>query len=218
MPICRKNGSLVAVEPHAGHLGHEIVGVQVLGRAPDVAAEALGVIGHLALGDAGRLLDPSRPERLVPGVEVKGQVRVGAVLVLGDVALVVAEGALDRPGVHLADVHRAVARLLQQPDPRIDPALVVAEDAVGVRICPREQRGSRRAARGRGHVHLLEGGALVHQPVEVGRVHPRAAQGPDGVDALLVGDDEDDIGVFCHGLIPSRHRPETGRYTCSQAR
>ena len=183
----------VGVDPVRGQVGHEIVRVQLGRQVPHEGAEPFAVVGQAAVRDAARLLEPGGPDRLVPIVHEVGKGGVRPVLVLRHVALVEAERFLEWRGVHLAHVHGAVAGVGQLLHPGVRPALVVAEHAVGVGIQPGEQAGAGGCAGGCGHEHAAEGGAFAHEVVEVRGDHVGEAAGGDGVEALLVGDDEDDI-------------------------
>ncbi len=105
------------------------------------------------------------------------------------------QGGIIGEGVHLADVDTVVTSPGQQLHPRMAPLVGVFEDAGGVRVVTGKQAGPGGGARGGGDVTIGEGDPFVHQPVQVGGVHIRKAQSPDGVKALLVGDDEDDVGL-----------------------
>ena len=69
-------------------------------------------------------------------------------------------------------------------------------DAVGVDVLARDDAVARGAANrplGKG---VRKGDAPACEPVQVGRDHVFEAQKAQGIPALLVRDDEDDIGLF----------------------
>ena len=51
---------------------------------------------------------------------------------------------------------------------------------------------------------VVEADAFADQPIEIGRVHVGKAQRVDRVVALLVGDDEDDVGWVMLSSCASR--------------
>ena len=101
-----------------------------------------------------------------------------------------------RPGVHFTDVDGVVAGLGQRRNPTALPGIGILEDAGGVRVVASKETGSGRGAGGGGDVALVEGDAFLHQSIEIGRVDVIVAGRADGVEALLVGDDEYDVGSF----------------------
>ena len=77
---------------------------------------------------------------------------------------------------------------------------VVVPDAVFVDILSRYQGCPRRHTEGRIRVAAAECDALLSEPVQVGRDDARVTIATKGVPAMLVGEDEDDIGFAFHGL------------------
>ena len=194
------------LDPPRGHVGDEKVTVRLFRQLPLERAKALLIVVSLAIELALLLDQPPRTQALVPLVEIVASLQV-AVLVLDHVALVKAERRLVGEGVHLADVDTIVAALCQLLDPGVAPLVGVLEDAGGMRVVAGKEAGPRWGA-GRGGAEAVgKGHALVHQAVEVGRVHVGVTQRADRVIALLVGDDQDDVGAgWGHGAS-SDHKP-----------
>ena len=60
-----------------------------------------------------------------------------------------------------------------------------------------EQTRASRYARCPSNMALGKVSAFFDQPVQVGRLHVRKSQASDGVIALLVSDDENDVRLLC---------------------
>jgi hypothetical protein len=115
------------------------------------------------------------------------------VLVLHDQTLVKPPGRVVGVDVHLADVHAVVALVGQRAHPGGLPGLEVAEHLAAMRVLAREEAGAGAHAHRRGDETLGEGRAFGGQAIEMRRVHPRRTQRADGVGALLIGHDQDDV-------------------------
>ena len=105
--------------------------------------------------------------------------------------------------MHLADIDGVVAAVAERFDP---VGLVggqlgfVAVDAVGVDVLARDDAIARRPADRAPGEGAAEGYAAGGEAVDMRGAHVVVAQSAEGVPALLVGDDEDDIGVFSSRL------------------
>ena len=62
------------------------------------------------------------------------------------------------------------------------------------RIMPRHERCATGRANRAGNIELLESGRLDHQPVDMRRLHVRVPEGPGVGPALIVQQDENDVG------------------------
>ena len=124
--------------------------------------------------------------------------RVVAILVLHDVALVKAERSLRWHRVHLADVDRVIPIFREVLYPTVVPRFVIPENTVCVRIDPRKERGTRWRAGRRCNVHVLEHSASPHQSVQARRDHVVETHRGDRVVALLVRQDEYDVRTVWH--------------------
>ena len=97
--------------------------------------------------------------------------------------------------MHLPDIDGVIAGGLEVLNPGVTPSVSVLEDTVGVRIEAREEARATRSAGGRRNKTVAKRDTLTDQPVQIRRIHVRKPDGVDGVKALLVGEDEDDIGA-----------------------
>ena len=159
---------------------------------PLEGSQPLAVIGHAAIGQTSGLLEPASLQGLVPLVKEVAAFQV-PVFVLHRVALPEPEQFVVGEGVHLADVDRVVAGTLQVLDPTMLPAIAIAQHAVRMRVLTGEEARAARRARCRRYVAIGESHPFAHEPVQVGRVHVAIAQFANRVEALLIGDDEDDV-------------------------
>ena len=166
--------------------------LRLLRQRRDGLAEAVPV-EHLQLGVAA-----SRYPEVVEGPHVVG---VGQPVDLVEALL----GGQERRAVAevpLADHAGRVALLLQELGQglllRVEPVASGgaqrAEDADPLRVAPRQERGSRRAADRLGHVEVREAHALGGEPVQVRRLEALRAVAPDVGVALVIGEDEHDVG------------------------
>ena len=154
--------------------------------------------------DALLLFQAVGGQRLVPFVEIPAALHV-AVLVFDDIAFVETGIGIVGDGVHFADIDTAVAGVAELLDPGSPPGLAVAEDAGGVGVVALEQAGAAGHAGGGGDVAVGEGGALLDEAVEMGCGHIVEAERLDAVEALLVGDDHDNVGTLvAHVPCPVR--------------
>lgn len=99
----------IALKPQAGQISHKDISMQVFVQLPDKGAKPVFIVLAAAVGDAARLFDAARPQRLVSLVEIDGDIRMRPILVLHHMPLVEAECSLDGIGVHLAHIDAAVA-------------------------------------------------------------------------------------------------------------
>jgi len=81
----------------------------------------------------------------------------------------------------------------------VDRRVAVAEIAVTAAGQARQQVVPRRHADRVRSDRVGTVAALGHQPVEIGREHVPVACGGDGVEALLIGEEEQDVGTVGHG-------------------
>nr|WP_231580152.1 hypothetical protein [Pseudorhodobacter wandonensis] len=125
-----------------------------------------------------------------------------AIFVFCHMAFVKAERAFNGPSMHFANIDATIPRAVQIADPAVVPPLVIAEHSVGVGICSREQRGARGAARRRCDVHPVKTGSLIYQTVQIWRINMRKTKCRYCVVSLLIGQDEDDIGLIGHYIFP----------------
>ena len=183
--------------------------MQIGRQVPGEGAHGFAVVRPLAVQLALLLDEAAGGQGLVPLVEVVAAFEE-AVFVFDDVALVEAERGLERNGVHLADVDAVVAGGGQLLDPGPAPLAAVAEYAGGVGIEAVEEAGTGGHAGGGGDVALVEADAFADQAVEVGRVDVGVPERGDGVVALLVGDDQDDVRSPAGGR--RRHQAAAKRF------
>ena len=192
----------IGVQPPLRQPADEVIRMRLRRQVPAEGAHPLAVIVSLPIEFALLLDQTARLQSLVPFIEVVAPLQV-AILVLHHITLVEAQRRLEWIAVHLADVDAVIAGRVQIPDPGMPPTVAIAHDAGDVRVIAGEEAGAGGGARGRGNVAVVEAQAFVYQPVEIGCVHIGEAERVDSVVALLVGDDEDDIGLG-HGCIPGR--------------
>lgn len=112
--------------------------------------------------------------------------------------------------MHLADVDGVVAAVPKLLNPvglvGRQPRLV-AVNAVGVDVLARDDAVARRAANGSLHKGATERHAASGQTVNVRGDNVVVAQAAERVPALLVGDDQDDIGRTILCLAHASQRP-----------
>ena len=105
--------------------------------------------------------------------------------------------------VPFAGAEGAVARALQGfADGRVVVGNALARALDVEQTAPRVQHGpaghAHRTAGAARDVGMGEGDAIRHQPVDVGRDDLVIAQGVDRVEALVVGEEEDNVGFAGH--------------------
>ena len=182
----------MVLQPPLGQVADEVVGVRFLGEIPGERAEALVIVGAFAVKLALLLDQAARPERLVPLVVKVASLKV-AILVFDDIALVKAALGVVGERVHFADVDAVVAALVEQLDPAVLPCVGVFQDTGGVRIIAGKEARPCAGARRRGDMAVPKCHPLLNETVEVRGVNVVKAQRVDGVQTLLVRDDEDDV-------------------------
>ena len=132
------------------------------------------------------------------------------VLVLDDRAVAETARQADGRGVHFADVDRVVAAVPELLDPvglfGRQPHLV-AVNAVGVDVLARDNAVARRTADRPLHKGATERHATGGQPVNVRGDDVVVTQAAERVPALLVGDDQDDVGRAILCLAHAFQRP-----------
>ena len=197
-------GPGLAVQPPGRQVADEIVGVHVRRQLPVESSQAAFVVLPLSVQDPLLLGQAPCPQGLVPFVEPVAFLQE-AVLVLHHVPFVKAQRRVVRPRVHLADVDAAVAAGRQVLDPGVFPVVRVAMDAGGVGILPGEETGPGGGARRRAHEAVGKDGPLLRHPIQMRRVHVGKAERGDGVVALLIRDDQNDVGAI--GGHPRRSLP-----------
>ena len=185
-------------EPPEGGVADEEVGVHVLVDGPLEGAEGVFEVVAFDVGVAAGLADAPGEEGFVEFV-VEADGVFDAVFVLDDVALVESEAAFVRAGVHLADVDVVVTGGGQIFDPGVGPDLAVAHDSGVVGEVTGEEAGAGGGADGGVDETVVEADSLADQAVDVGGVHVVEAEGVDGIETLLVGDDKDDVRSISHG-------------------
>ena len=119
----------VRLEPVAGEVADEVVGMEILRELPFEGAEAFCVVVALSVRDAAGLLMAADPDRLVPLVEEVRQIGMGAILVLDDVPFVEAHRCLVGVGVHLAHARAPVSGGGEVLHPGVAPRIIVPQDA-----------------------------------------------------------------------------------------
>ena len=110
------------------------------------------------------------------------------------------------PISRLAQAHRIAELVLLLAQPR--PETV---NAVTARVPAREERSSGGGADGGGHVVVREHHALVREPVHVRRPNDRIPAGPEHVVALVVREQEQDIGGAIRAGARPAAQPDGGR-------
>ena len=106
------------------------------------------------------------------------------------------------PQVPFAEYRRRIAALFHQlsqghfiiadADLRTRPQRPM--NAEPIRIASRQQRRARRRADGLGDVEIAEDSTLAGEPIEVGRLEPFGAEHADVGVALVIGEDDNDVG------------------------
>ena len=189
----------LALDPVDRQSADEGVGMEFLRERPFERAEPVGVVVEQAVARQAGLLEIGLRDRLVPFVdEVAAALGHRAILVLDDHAGVEAGRRIHRLGVHLAHVDAFVAGLGEVLDPAVPPRRRVVDHARGVRIVAGEQaRAGRHAGSGGGEAGR-QIDAFARHAVEIRRIDMGKPERIDGVVALLVGDDEDDIRPAGH--------------------
>ncbi len=166
----RRFGHGLQVDPAAGKVAHKHVGVRVLRQFPLERAQPLGVVGQLSVELALLLDQTARLQGFVPFVKVVASFQI-AILVLHHIALVEAHGRIVGPGVHLAHVDAVVAAFRQLLHPPMPPTVCVAQNAGRMGVVAGEETRPRGRAGSRRDVALTERHALMHEPVQIGRLH-----------------------------------------------
>ena len=96
-----------------------------------------------------------------------------------------------------------VARLAERLRPRLVAQLFIHMEKAAPREQHRARRNARRAIEPALHVGTVEGPAAVHKTVKVRRLDDRVSERRNGIRALVVGENEEDIGprrfVVCAG-------------------
>ena len=183
-------------------LADEVVREELLGVRPHRRTQPLGPVRHVPIIGQRRPLQTVPRQEQVVVVRVRSVEALLVVFVLDDHAVVETAGQANRRGVHLADVDRAVAAVPHVLDPvgllRCQPGLV-ALDAVGVHVLPRDDAGARRAAHGPLHKGAAEGDTARRQLIQVGGDHLLVPQAAQTVPALLVRHDQHYIRS-CHSI------------------
>ena len=170
--------------------GDDVGGLSVGKAARTVAHLEGGQALFLQIGLVFGVLDGRGPAGEVGAVE---GVLLGAAL-LADMPF--AEGAGVVAG--LAQVGGVGDEVVGQFGEVADVALEVGEQAVAVRHEAGEDGAARRRADGGGRVGLGEEHALGGETVDVGRAAHGVAVAAQGVEALLVAEEEEDVGLFVH--------------------
>ena len=183
-------------------------------RERDIRRPRRNVVdGHVGLRN-GVVAVPPQPFRRVPIVEGP-QVVVGAVGGSPEAEPLAARARRRERAptvavqVPLADVRGVVAGVAEdgaEGRPVGGKPHVVEEHAVGERILAGEHRGAPRGTDGNAGDRRVE-----HHPLRRQAVHRRGLDGGSLVAcrtrAVLVGEDEDDVGVSRHRLYPCSERP-----------
>jgi hypothetical protein len=197
--------ALVGVDP--GHCGvaDEDVAVEALLQMPRDALVLLDPVWVCAVAVVGPGL--AVEAQVVAPVVVRTALGVGYIGgVLHNHPLVEAAGHIPRAEVHFADIDAPVAVVGQVLHPIAVIAPVV--EAVGpgiVAVHPRED-GSPAGNAGRaGTIGLTEGDPFRGEAVQMGGDHLTVAPGSQGVKALLVGHNQNDVGTF------GKHQKPRGR-------
>ena len=154
-------------------------------------------------------VDPVDPQVAAPVVICLAVVQMFGGRILDDHPLVEPPGHVAGREVHLAHVDAVIARVVEILDPVAMIGPVV--EAVSAGVVPVHARKDRRA---RGHTRrartkgVAEGQPLPDQPILRRRGHIVVSPGADGVEALLVGHDQDDIGPGGHLFLLHPRFPE----------
>ena len=193
-------GLWFGTQPPSGCVANKVVRLHVSRKLPFERAEAFAIVGSLSIEFPLLLNQSPRLQGLVPFVEVVAFFEV-AVLVLNDVAFVKAQRRVVRVGVHLADVDALVSAGRKVFDPRMVPLIGVSQDTGRVRVVAREQTGPRWRTGRRRDVAVGERHTFIRQAINVRRIDIVVAMRGDGVEALLVGDDEDDVGAIVGHVV-----------------
>ncbi len=193
---------IVSIAPVAGRAD--------LMRLDELLAATGDLLAQIALpppvGVVGRQVE-ERADQVarVVGIVLDGPVEIGAdlgILAVFD-RLEAIEGCLGdalvvRGDVQLADGVRAVAMGLERfghGRQAVREGVAVAHQAVARALAARQDRGARRAADGVVGQAVVELHTLAGQPVERRGAADRAAIAADRVGTVLVGADDDDVGM-----------------------
>ena len=97
--------------------------------------------------------------------------------------------------VHFPDVDTMVASASEILDPTACPLVRILQNTGRVRVLTCEETRPARRATGCSHMTICKGDTLVREPVEMRRDHMRIPQRRDGIETLLIRDNENDIGA-----------------------
>ena len=199
-PHLEKEGLLAAivVDPACGRDADEDVAVQVFVQAPGDALILVHPVGVGVVAQVGSLFPV--PAQIASPVVVCATLKVGQVgWVFDDDALVKACGRIARAQVHLAHVDAVIAAVgkVLYPEALVGPGLEAVYADV-VRVHGGENGGAGGDAGGAGAIGLAKGDALLHEAVHVRCDHVLVAPRRQRIEALLVGDDQDDIRSLGH--------------------
>src|SRR3546814_19907822 len=81
---------------------------------------------------------------------------------------------------------------------RLPPSATRSDTLLPYPTLCRSDTRARTDADGRLDIAVVEGNARAGQPVQDGRLHPWRSQLVDRIEPLLVGHDENDVGLVCH--------------------
>ena len=190
----------VLIYPPQGGVADEEVAVKTLLIVPGDTLVFLLPLGIRLIAPVGPLQTVVR-EKATPVVVCPAAGPRPAGGVLDDDTLVKPARHVARGEVHLADVDAEIAAVGQvlHPVAMLGPGIEAVRPG-GVGVHPGEDGGARGHASGARTEGLPEGGTCRRQAVHGGGGHVIVAPGSDGVEALLVGHDEDDVRLLGHAF------------------
>ena len=104
-------------------------------------------------------------------------------------------GCLEWPGMHLADVRTVVTGISEVIDPALRPRVRIFEDTCGMGIVTGKQAGPGWRAGRSCYKAVGEVNPFLSESIQIGSLNMGEPQCPNGVIALLVRDDEYNVGL-----------------------
>ena len=107
---------------------------------------------------------------------------------------------LEWPGMHLADVRTVVTGISEVIDPALSPRVRIFEDTCGMGIVTGKKAGPGWCAGRGGYKTVGEVNSFSRESIQIGSLNMGEPQCPNGVIALLVRNDEYNVGLT-HKLL-----------------
>jgi hypothetical protein len=186
--------SVIILNPFDCPVSHIIVRVRFRRKIPGKGAEPVFVVWPLAVLDPLLLLMALALQELVPLIHVFTPFKK-SILVLNNVPFMEPTGCLEWPGMHLADVCTVITGISEVVDPALSPRVRILEDTCGMGIVTGKQAGPGWRAGRCCYKAVGEVNPFVSESIQIGSLNMGKSQCPNGVIALLVRDDEYNVGL-----------------------